>query len=194
MRLVDLPKYGPVHRFADYHVYRVLSVLSDRKRRGRKHLADLVGVGEGSMRTILSWMRDNGLVGVKQTGVRITNTGLGFFSRLPLQVKDIESSDISVSNCNVAVLVRGRGEEVGSGIEQRDAAIKAGADGATTIVVKGGRLVVPTDYELDTEDPGLASSMRGLFELKDGDVIVVGSAATRKIAEDGALAAALELV
>jgi hypothetical protein len=194
MRLVDLPKYGPVHRFADYHVYRVLSILSDRKRRGRKQLAELVGVGEGSMRTILGWMREKGLASVKQTGVRITNTGLEFFSRLPVHVKNMESSDISVGSCNVAVLVRGRGEEIGNGIEQRDAAKKAGADGATTIIVKGGRLVVPTDYDLDVEDPGLASLMKGLFELKDGDVIIVGSATSRKIAEGGALAAALELV
>jgi hypothetical protein len=194
MRLVDLPKYGPVHRFADYHVYSVLSILSDRKRRGRKQLAEIVGVGEGSMRTILGWMREKGLASVKQTGVRITNTGLEFFSRLPVHVRNMESSDISVGSCNVAVLVSGRKEEVGSGIEQRDAAIKAGADGATTIVVKGGRLIVPTDYDLDKEDSDLASSIRDLFELKDGDVIIVGSATSRKIAEEGALAAALELL
>ena len=194
MRLVHLPKYGPVHRFADYHVYRALSILSDRKRRGRKQLADLVGLGEGSMRTIVGWMREKGLVSVKQTGVRITNTGLEFFSTLPVHVKGMQSSDISVGSCNVAVLVRGGTEDVGSGIEQRDAAIKAGADGATTIVVKGGRLIVPTDYDLDRENPDLASSIRDLFELKDGDVIIVGSATSRKIAEEGALAAALELL
>lgn len=194
MRLVDLPKYGPVHRFADYHVYRVLSILSDRKRRGRKLLAELVGVGEGSMRTIIDWMRDKGLVSVKQTGVRITNTGLEFLSRLPVQVRDMESSGISIGGCNVAVLVRGRTEMVGSGIEQRDAAIEAGADGATTIVVSRGRLVVPTGYDLGKEDPDLASSIRRLFKLKDGDVIIVGSAASKRIAEEGALAAALDLL
>lgn len=194
MKLVNLPKYGPLHRFADYHVYRVLRILSDRKRRGRKQLAVLVGVGEGSMRTILDWMREKGLVSVKQTGARITNTGLEFLSRLPVQVSDMRSSGISLGICNVAVLVRGRTEMVGSGIEQRDAAIKAGAEGATTIVVSGGRLVVPTNYDLDKEDPDLASSIRDIFDLREGDVIVVGSAASRDTAEEGALAAALDLL
>jgi hypothetical protein len=194
MKLVSLPKYGPMHRFSDYHVYRVLSILSDRKRRGRKQLAGLVGIGEGSIRTILAWMRDREMISVRQTGVRITNAGLDFFSSLPIKVKDIGSSDIAIGGCCVAVLLRGRRRDVGSGIEQRDAAIKAGADGATTMVVKGGRLMVPTDYDLDAERPALASSIRSLFDLKEGDMIIIGSAGSRQAAEEGALAAALELV
>jgi hypothetical protein len=194
MRLVDLPKYGPLHRFADHHVYRALSYLSDGRRKGRKQLAEAVGVGEGSMRTIVESLRDKGLIDVKQTGVRISARGLDYLHHLPIRSERLEPSDISVGTKNVAVLVRGKGTRITLGIEQRDSAIKAGADGATTVLVVGGKLVVPPDYSLDDEKPEIALAIRSRFELEEGDVIIVGTATDYDRAEDGALAAAFDLL
>jgi len=149
MKILDLPKYGPVHRFADYHVYRTLLLLSDGRRRGRKSLADAVKVGEGSMRTIVEFLREKGYVDVKQTGIKISYKGQEFLRNLPIRMERLEPSDISIAVRNVAVLVRSRAEKISLGIEQRDAAIKAGAEGATTIVIKGGKMLVPPDYYLD---------------------------------------------
>lgn len=146
------------------------------------------------MRTILTWMKGKGLVSIKQTGVRITSSGLDFLNALPLRLKDIDVSDISIGKCSAAALVKRTASKIGTGIEQRDAAIKAGADGATTIVVKGRRLVVPTDYDLDKEKSELARSLRQLFDLEEGDVVIVGTASSRRNAEQGALAAAFELL
>ncbi len=194
MRLVITPKYGPIHRFADHHVYKVLSILVDRKRRGRKLLADMVGIGEGSMRTILDNLRERRLIDVGQTGVRISSKGLEFFSKIPIETKPLPPSEMSLGESNVAVRIRGRGGEVHTGIEQRDSAIKAGADGATTIIVRSGRLLVPTDYDLDEERPEMARTLRDLFDLENDDVIVIGTAKESNRAEQGALAAAFEIL
>jgi len=194
MRLLDLPKYGPVHRFADYHVYRTLLLLSDGRRRGRRSLADSVNIGEGSMRTIIEFLRDKGYVDVKQTGIKISTRGVEFVRNLPIRMERLDPSDISIAMRNVAVLVRNRADKVTLGIEQRDAAIKAGAEGATTIVVKGGKLLVPPDYLLDKERPEIARGLRKLLAPNDGDIVIVGAAQEYDRAEDGALAAAFALL
>jgi predicted transcriptional regulator len=194
MKLLDLPKYGPVHRFADYHVYRTLLLLSDGRRRGRKSLADSVNIGEGSMRTIIEFLRDKGYVDVKQTGIKISTKGMEFVRNLPIRVERLDPSDISIAMRNVAVLVKNRADKVTLGIEQRDAAIKAGAEGATTIVVKGGKLLVPPDYLLDKEKPEIARGLRKLLSPGEGDIVIVGAAQEYNQAEDGALAAAFALL
>jgi hypothetical protein len=194
MKILDLPKYGPVHRFADYHVYRTLLLLSDGRRRGRKSLADAVKVGEGSMRTIVEFLREKGYVDVKQTGIKISYKGQEFLRNLPIRMERLEPSDISIAVRNVAVLVRSRAEKISLGIEQRDAAIKAGAEGATTIVIKGGKMLVPPDYYLDKERPEIAKGLRNLLSPNDGDIVIVGAAEEYERAEDGALAAAFALL
>lgn len=194
MKLVDLAKYGPLHRFADYHVYRTLLLLSDGRRRGRKQLADSMNLGEGSMRTIVEYLRDRGMIDIKQTGIKISNRGLEFIRQLPIRLERLEPSDISISERSVAVLVKGKAKRIVLGIEQRDSAIKAGAEGATTIIVVGGKLIVPPDYDLDNEKPEISGALRKAFSPSEYDAIIVGSAHSYERAEDGALAAAFELL
>jgi hypothetical protein len=194
MRLVDPPKYGPLHRFGDQHVYRVLHSLSDGKRRGRKQLAELVGIGEGSMRTIVAFLREKGMIEIKQTGVKISSRGVEYLRHLPIRSERLEPSDISVGSVHVAVQVIGKGMKVTLGIEQRDSAIKAGAEGATTVLVIEEKLIVPPDYWLDDEKPQIAQALRSRFKLNEGDVIIIGTAPDYNRAEDGALAAAFGLL
>lgn len=194
MRLVDLPKYGPIHRFDDHHVYRALFALSDCRRRGRKAIAETINVGEGSVRTIIDYLRDKGLVEVRQTGVTITSDGLRFLRQLPIRMARLEPTYLSMGERAVAVLVKKAADNVGTGIEQRDTAKKAGAKGATTVVVKGQRLIVPPDYSLDRDRPEIVSILRDSFDLRDGDVVIIGTGLDYSQAEDGALAAALELL
>jgi predicted transcriptional regulator len=194
MKLVDLPRYGPVHRFADYHVFKTLSILSDGRRKGRKQLADMVNVGEGSMRTIIEYLRDRQMIDVKQTGVKIASKGHEFLSNLPIYMERVEPTDSTLGDRSAAVLVKGQSMKIKMGVEQRDSAIKAGAEGATTVIVSGGRLVVPPDYDLDKERPEFADTLRRLLAVSEGDVIIIGTSKTYDRAEDGALAAAFELI
>ena len=194
MKFVDLHKYGPLHRFADYHVYRTLLLLSDGKRRGRKQISESVKVGEGSMRTIIEHLREKRMIDIKQTGVKISSRGLDYIKQLPIRLERLQSSDISIAERNVAVLVHGKADRITQGIEQRDSAIKAGAEGATTVIVIGNKLVVPPDYCLDVEKPNISSELRGALDPSEGDVIIIGTATDYELAEDGALAAAFVLL
>lgn len=194
MKLIDLPRYGPVHRFSDFHVYKALAVLSDGRRKGRKHLADMIGVGEGSMRTIIAYMKDHDLIDIKQTGVSITKKGAEFFRGFPLQIGMLSKTDATIGQETVAVLVRSRSQKIKIGVEQRDAAVKAGAEGATTAVMRKGELWILPDFNLDKERTLFSSELRSIFDIHEGDVIIIGTARTYREAEDGALAAAFELI
>jgi hypothetical protein len=194
MKLVDLPRYGPVHRFGNHHVFRTLMVLSDQKRKGRKQMAEAVGIGEGSMRTIIEYLRGLDMIDIRQTGVRITRHGLAFLSDLPIKTANIGHGSIAVGQECVAVQMSNNGNKIKLGVEQRDSAIMAGAEGATTLVVRDGRLIVPPDYDLDEADPVVAARIRAAFNVRDGDAIIIGTASSMAKAEDGALAAAFDLL
>jgi hypothetical protein len=79
-------------------------------------------------------------------------------------------------------------------LEQRDAAIMAGAKGATTLVFTKNRLTIPgTEEDVSKSDPSLLTSLSKL-SLNEGDVIILGSADEKIRAELGAKTAALELL
>ena len=71
------------------------------------------------------------------------------------------------------------------------AKIRAGAVGATTLVVKESRIVFPGDEEYP--DQSLVAPLKNYFRMDDGDVIIIGSAFNYDAAEKGAVTAALSL-
>jgi hypothetical protein len=193
LKIIDTPQYGPMFRFGDTNVYWALHMLSDGKRMGRKVLADLVGVGEGSMRRILDTLKGWEMITVKQTGITITKTGLGFLNELPLKVIDLKVGDIVLGKYQQAVKVYGVSSKIENGMQQRDAGIRVGAAGCTTIVIRRGTLMMPPDWDLDRERPELAERIRKVIGLSPNDVIIVGGADDPHSAINAALAAAFEL-
>ena len=93
------------------------------------------------------------------------------------------------------MLIKGGGDKVKTGVEQRDAAILTGAKGATTLVFKKQTLIQPGISEnLARDFPTAFNQITRRLEPKNNDVIVVGSADTWQKAEYGALAAAWTLI
>ena len=193
MRIIDTPQYGPMFRFTDANVYWALYVLSDGKRMGRKRLADEIGVGEGSMRRILETLRQWEMITIKQTGITITRSGLGFLAEIPIKVVDLDLKDAIVGTYGQAVVVYGVGKKIENGMQQRDAGIKAGATGCTTLVIRDGALMVPPDWNMDEKNPAVAARVREVTNITEDDAIIVGSAYDQHTAIVAALTAAFEL-
>ena len=193
MRIIDTPQYGPMFRFTDANVYWALYVLSDGKRMGRKRLAEEIGVGEGSMRRILETLRQWEMINIKQTGITITRSGLGFLAEIPIKVVDLDLKDAIVGTYGQAVVVYGVGKKIENGMQQRDAGIKAGATGCTTLVIRNGVLMVPPDWNMDEKNPAVAARVREVTNITEDDAIIVGSAYDQHTAIVAALTAAFEL-
>lgn len=193
MRIIDAPQYGPMFRFTDANVYWALYILRDGKRMGRKRLAEEIGVGEGSMRRILETLREWEMVSIKQTGITITRSGLGFLAELPLMVINVDLGDSVVGSFNQAVVVYGVADKIENGMQQRDAGIRAGALGCTTVLIRNGALMIPPDWNMDVERPEVAKNIREASKMTEKDVIIVGSGTEKSVAVKAALTAAFEL-
>ena len=194
MKIMDIPAFGPMFRFTDANVYYALYVLSDGKRIGRKKLAEEAGVGEGSMRRILDKFREWNFVQIKQTGISITKAGLVFLDQIPVRLIDVDLQGSVVGDFTQGVIVYGASSKIVNGMQQRDAGIKAGAEGCTTIVIRDGKLIIPPDWNMDEQTPELAYKIRKDTGITADDVIIVGGGSSKIAAVEAVLNAAFELV
>ena len=194
MKIMDIPAFGPMFRFTDANVYYALYVLSDGKRIGRKKLAEEAGVGEGSMRRILDKFREWNFVQIKQTGISITKAGLVFLDQIPVRLIDVDLQGSVVGDFTQGVIVYGASSKIVNGMQQRDAGIKAGAEGCTTIVIRDGKLMIPPDWNMDEQTPELAYKIRKDTGITADDVIIVGGGSSKIAAVEAVLNADFELV
>jgi predicted transcriptional regulator len=164
---------------------------------GRMKLSKDLHLGEGEARTLVRHLKNEGLIDVSQSGITLSNAGKKLLSSLRAYISkqiDVPSTPLTVGPFNIAVRVAGMKDSVKYGLEQRDAAILAGAKGATTLVFTKNRLTMPgAEEDISKSDPSLLAKLSNL-SLKEGDVLVIGSGEEKIRAELGALSAALELL
>ncbi len=192
-------RYAPsrVLSFDVVHVFAGLQIIEKNNNiTSRNALCAGLVLGEGTVKTLVKHLKMQGLIETSNRGTRLTAKGKsiceGLLSAIPAEMS-LPKCSIALSKFNYAVLVRDFGFAVGLGIEQRDAAIKMGATGATTLLFKDNKFVMPanSDDSLKKE----REIRRMLIEKlnpKEGDVIIIGSANdNEKTAELGAKNAAL---
>jgi len=109
----------------------------------------------------------------------------------------VDARQLTLDKANAAVLIKKSGKLVRRGIEQRDAAMRAGAKGACTLVYRDGKLVMPMGendaWSLEQNDL-LFEEVRKLFGPKNEDVIMIVGASNLGLAEHCAVAAGLTLL
>jgi predicted transcriptional regulator len=182
---------GPTPKFSMYHIWKAFQVIDKQGPIGRKALADALQIGEGSIRTILEKMAREGSIENTRMGTVITKKGRRKFENSGIEVAQVDLQDLTLGKHNCAVLIKAMGFKVKMGCEQRDEAVRAGAVGATTLIVKSDRMVFPGDE--DFPDQAQVAPLRTVFKIEDNDVIIVGSAFSYDAAEKGAVTAALAL-
>jgi hypothetical protein len=188
---------GRLPSFAEAHVFKALEETGRQESLGRLKLSKELHLGEGEARTLVKHLKNEGLIEVSKSGISLSAAGKRVLSHLKAVVSeqiDVPSTPLTVGAFNIAVGVRGMKNFVGRGLEQRDAAMMAGAKGATTLVFTKNRLKMPGDEEdLSKTDPSIFAALSKL-SLNEGDVIIIGSADEKIRAELGAKTAALELL
>lgn len=196
MKILGYKEFGPMYRFTDAEVYWTLWHLSHAKILGRRAIASNVGLGEGSVRSILNILKEWDFIRVYSRGIVISENGQRFINAIPLKVVDVPVlgnylDDEELHRCCVAV--SGRAYKVTDGIRQRDVCIKNGSKGCVTFVFVDGKLIIPPDRYMNSNHDVTGEIVKSA-ELNNNDVLVVGFAMDRLGAANGALSAALDLV
>ena len=192
-------RYAPsrVLSFDVVHVFAALQMIGkNNNTTSRNALCEGLVLGEGTVKTLVKHLKMQGLIETSNRGTKLTAKGKsiceGLLSVIPSEMS-LPKCSVALSRFNYAVLVREFGFAVGLGIEQRDAAMKMGATGATTLLFKDNKFVMPanSDDSLKREREVRRMIVEQL-NPREGDVIIIGSADNNgKTAELGAKNAAL---
>jgi predicted transcriptional regulator len=188
---------GPSTTFSMFHIFYALELLS-QKPIGRNKLAEKLNVGEGAIRTIISRLRDADLIVTSKEGCSLTEKGAktwSKFQQLFPAMAPIEKNELAHAPHNYGFLVKSIGHKIGSGIEQRDAAIMGGASRAIVIVARNGHLNIESVSEsIEKQFPDAAAKILKDIKPEDNDAIIIAGADTALKAKRGAFAAAWVLV
>ncbi len=191
-------RIGPLPSFSLLHAVKALAVLAEAGPIGRGALAKRLGLGEGAIRTLLSRLGGCGLIRASRKGCELAGKGRELWRAIRSKLaNETPIGKTTASPCEhcFAILVRQAAEKVKLGVEQRDEAIKAGARGALTLVVKGGKLRMPgVSEDVSADFPDLFEAVMRSLAPSEGDAVVVAYADDPLAAEYGALAAALSLL
>ena len=188
---------GPSTTFSMFHIFYALELLAE-KPIGRNKLAEKLNVGEGAIRTIISRLKEAGLIVTSKEGCTLTDKGLSvwksFVDVYPRRV-EIGKTALTTSKYNYAFLVKNKAHKIKSGIDQRDAAIMGGAKRALVIVSKNGSLKIESvSNSIEDEFPEAASEILDKLTPEDNDVIIIAGADDPVKAKRGAFAASWVLI
>lgn len=194
-RIVSRSGPSRILSFKTAHALKCLQLLQQNEYASRTFLAKELDLGEGSIKTLIKHMKVNNLIETTRAGCRLTSKGRklssNLFAALPAEI-DIPMNSITIGNYNHAVLLRDYAFAVTSGIEQRDEVIRFGGDGATTLLFKDNKFVMPrSNADCLSREPKIRNILFSKLQPKDGDAIIIGSASNKITAELGAKSAAL---
>ena len=174
---------------------RAIFAIGEGGAVGRGKLGSLVGLGQGEVRTLIRRMKEQELIVIEPEGCKLSRKGVREFQKLREKIpwsSTVNAKALGIGAMCSAVLVRAAAEKVRKGIEQRDASIRVGANGAFTAIFTSGHFALPgegTDSEKHGP-PELWASVRAAGP-EEGDVVIIVVADSQSVAEFGALSAAL---
>jgi hypothetical protein len=194
-------RYAPsrILSFDSVHVLIVLQLIEKKGHVSRNLLCKELSLGEGSVKTLVKHLKVQGIIESTKAGTTSTSKG----KKISEQLLSAIPEEMSLSKCSVAlgkfnyaVLLKQYGFALRSGIEQRDAAIRTGAIGATSLLFKHNRFVMPgTSDDPLIKEPNTARLLLDKLKPEEGDVIVIGSdMQDERRAELAAKAAALTTI
>ena len=184
---------GPKRKFAPFHYFKALVIIDEEGRTGRARLASELGIGEGSVRTLLNDLESKSLILRNNSGIAVTPDGRKVISSSPIMTKTIRGCSLSLARHSSIGVVRHASKRVTNGILQRDEAVRSGGVGATTLIVRDGNLYIPPEMR-HVKDTELEAVVFGILHANEGDAVIVASGSTAFSSEMAVFAASVTLL
>ena len=183
-------RYAPsrILSFDIAHVFKTFQLIEDNGHISRDLLCQELNLGEGLIKTLIKHLKMQDLIETSRIGTKMSVKGNRIFSHILSSVPRecvLPKCSVALGRYNYAVLLRQLNFAVKSGIEQRDAAIKMGALGATTLFYTNEKFIIPgTKYDALKREPHIEELLIHKLEPEYRDVIIIGSDDTdQRIAE-----------
>ncbi len=191
-------RYAPsrILSFDIAHVFKALQLIETRGHTSRDVLCKELNLGEGSVKTLVKHLMMENMIETSNAGTKMSDKGkklfAGLLSSIPAECK-IPKCSIALGKFNYAILLKQLSVAIKLGIEQRDAAIKVGGVGATTLLFRKGKFVIPvTNIDSLKKEPQVHRLLIKELSPEDGDVVIIASSdRDEKVAELSAKNAAL---
>lgn len=188
---------GRLPSFSEAQALKTLEEISLQKGVGRLKLSKSLNLGEGEVRTLIKHLKNEKLIEVSKSGIVLSERGRKLISDLRTYMSqqfEVPSTPLTIGSENIAIRITGMRDCVRYGLEQRDAAIMAGAKGATTLAFSKGKLTIAGTGEEVSKEDAAVRALLSKTRLNDGDVIIIGSADEKASADLGAKMAAIRLL
>lgn len=189
--IVTRRRYRKILTFSAPHVFKALQILSRQKYVSRVTFCSELYLGEGSVKTLILHLKEDGLVESIRAGSFLTPKGKQFLKKflevIPAQCF-INSCYIARGKYNFAILLKNYANKIGNGMQQRDYAILYGASGAITLAYKKNEFIFPRE-QIDclSNDTKTKDTLISNLHPEDDDIVIIASAGERFIAEISAI-------
>jgi hypothetical protein len=191
-------RYAPsrILSFDIAHVFKAFQLIENNGHISRDLLCQELNLGEGSIKTIIKHLKMQALIETSRIGTKMSVKGNRIFSHILSSVPRecvLPKCSVALGRYNYAVLLKQLSFAIKSGIEQRDAAIKMGALGATTLFYTNEKFLIPgTRYDALKGEPHIVQLLVKKLRPEHRDVVIIGSDdSDQRIAELAAKNAAL---
>jgi predicted transcriptional regulator len=193
-------KRGPTPKIDLEDLATVLIMIKHSGGMGRYRISEEMEIPDGTIRGVLKKLSETGILKATPRGCELTDLGekmlmeylieLGI-DRIELYEGD-EFSLIAPGEAKVLVILRSGAEKVTNGLMQRDEAVRAGADGATIIVKRMGRMLIP-GVDISRELNEQLRKLEEMYGVGEGGVAIFCWGKNLAKALKGALKAATTL-
>ena len=182
--------------FSTPHILKSILFLSSQRYVSRASLCQELKIGEGSVRTLISHLKEYELVDSIKAGTFLTKKGQRFAERfhnvMPSQTF-LKKCDVTVGKHNCAILLKGTHiDDIGNGMEQRDYAILYGASDSLTLIYRKGEFVFSGDKVVCfVDEPDIRDNLIQALGPEEEDIVIITSSDEKFVAEISAINTAL---
>lgn len=176
---------GNIPNFKDTDILRCFLLVNDRI--SRKDLVEKLELGEGTIRTLLDLLKQQGIVESNQQGHHLTTKGSKFLINFKkhIELKRVSLNEFYPEKSKAAAQVK-LNKDVGEDYKLRDIAVKNSADGAIIFHYNNGLKIPGNDKRY--------LSLEQKFKFNNNDILIVAFSSNYRDSENAALAASLHIM
>ncbi|MDO8057090.1 MAG: hypothetical protein Q6361_09545 [Candidatus Hermodarchaeota archaeon] len=197
-RLNTDSRRGPPTQFHPWHLLTAFYAFCQSPSPiGRYQLGSDLGLGGGSIRSLVRFLRERNLIEpIHRQGHQLSLEGQRYCNHLKkklIKFVELPQSSYTIDVYNFGCHLRKLAHRITDGLSQRDAAMQAGASGATTFIQDSDpeTMIMAKNHQIPIHE--LADILKP-FTIEPKDVLIIGSGSNRIVAKLGAFAAILTLL